>query len=274
MNRPPLKTLLSVHGLGHTYPSSKAWGGRREGSVQALKSVSFGLVEGECLAIVGESGAGKTTLARCLLRLLEPSQGEVRFRGADVLQMDSRELLAFRKSVQIVFQDPYGSLNPRLRVGPMLEEILQVHRPGSREELRKEGEKLLEMVGLGPGLWGHYPHELSGGQRQRLGIARALTVQPELLLLDEPVSALDLSVQAQVLSLMRELQESLSLTVILVAHDLAVVKQMADRVAVMKEGMIVELSNAEDLFAAPSHPYTLELLGAAGWEGGKGPERG
>jgi ABC-type glutathione transport system ATPase component len=266
MNRPPLNTLLSVHGLGHTYPSSKAWGGRREGSVQALKSVSFDLEAGECLAIVGESGAGKTTLVRCLLRLLEPSEGEVRFRGVDVLELDPEELLAFRKSVQVVFQDPYGSLNPRLRVGPMLEEVLRVHRPGPKEELRREGERLLDMVGLGPSLWSHYPHELSGGQRQRLGIARALTVQPELLLLDEPVSALDLSVQAQVLSLLRELQESLSLTVILVAHDLAVVKQMADRVAVMKEGMIVELSRVEDLFAAPSHPYSVQLLEVAGWD--------
>jgi oligopeptide transport system ATP-binding protein len=274
MNRPPGKPILSVRKLGHSYPPSRGWRGRGEGAIQALKGVSFELEEGECLAIVGESGAGKTTLVRCLLRLLEPSEGEVRFRGVDVLQMGSQELMAFRKSVQVVFQDPFGSLNPRLRVGPMLEEVLQVHRSGSREELRKEGERLLELVGLNQGHWGHYPHELSGGQRQRLGIARALTVQPELLLLDEPVSALDLSVQAQVLNLLRDLQESLFLTTIFVAHDLAVVKQMADRVAVMKEGTIVELSHAEDLFTAPSHPYTLELLAAAGWEGRKGPERG
>jgi oligopeptide/dipeptide ABC transporter ATP-binding protein len=226
--------------------------------------VSFDLREGDCLAVVGESGSGKTTLARSLLRLVQPTGGEVLFRGVDVLSMISDELLAFRKKAQIVFQDPFGSLNPRLRAGPMLDEILRVHGHGASFGAREERvSELLELVGLHPSHAGRYPHEFSGGQRQRLGIARALSVEPELLILDEPVSALDLSVQAQILNLLRDLQLRLALTVILVAHDLAVVRQMADRVAVMYGGKIVEISPVGALFEEPAHPYTRGLLEAA-----------
>ncbi len=226
--------------------------------------MSFDLRESECLAVVGESGSGKTTLARSLLRLVQPTGGEVLFRGVDVLAMDSDELLAFRRKAQIVFQDPFGSLNPRLRAGPMLDEILRVHGHGASSGAREERvAELLQLVGLHPSHAGRYPHEFSGGQRQRLGIARALSVEPELLILDEPVSALDLSVQAQILNLLRDLQGRLALTVILVAHDLAVVRQMADRVAVMYGGKIVEISPVGALFEEPAHPYTRGLLEAA-----------
>ena len=199
--------------------------------------------------------------------LVEPRAGEVLFRGTDVLKMSAGDLLSFRRKAQIVFQDPFGSLNPRLRAGPMLEEVLQVHGgPGEAKGRREKVDSLLELVGLHPSLRARYPHELSGGQRQRLGIARALSVEPELLVLDEPVSALDLSVQAQILNLLRELQERLSLTVVLVAHDLAVVRNMADRVAVMYQGRIVELSPVQELFDTPSHPYTVGLLETVGWK--------
>jgi ABC-type glutathione transport system ATPase component len=224
------------------------------------------VAEGENLAVVGESGSGKTTLARCLLRLVEPTAGEVWFRGVDVLTMTASELLDFRRKAQIVFQDPFGSLNPRLRAGPMLEEVLRVHREAeSPEKRRARVDQLLDLVGLHHSHYDRYPHEFSGGQRQRLGIARALSVEPQLLVLDEPVSALDLSVQAQILNLLKNLQETLSLTLILVAHDLAVVRHVADRVAVMKEGRIVELAPTPDLFEAPSHQYSRRLLEAAGW---------
>jgi peptide/nickel transport system ATP-binding protein len=189
------------------------------------------------------------------------------FRGVDVLTMGYGELLSFRKKAQMVFQDPFGSLNPRMRAGAMLEEVLKVHgHEGSVEERRQKTDGLLELVGLHISHRERFPHEFSGGQRQRLGIARALSVNPELLVLDEPVSALDLSVQAQILNLLKGLQGKLSLTLILVAHDLAVVRYLADSVAVMRRGEIVEFAPAEDLFQAPSHPYTLALLETAGWK--------
>lgn len=260
--------LLSVRGLSHTFSSGR-WGrrGRPSDLIPAVREVSFDLDAGNCLAVVGESGSGKTTLARCILRLIEPQEGEIFFRGADVLRMSRDELLTFRKKAQIVFQDPYGSLNPRMKAGNMLEEILRVHgKDGSAQDRRKRVDELLELVGLHPDHRSRYPHEFSGGQRQRLGIARALSVDPELLVLDEPVSALDLSVQAQVLNLLKDLQERLSLTVILVAHDLAVVRQMADEVAVMQQGQILEFSSAPALFSRPSHPYTRGLLETVGSE--------
>jgi ABC-type oligopeptide transport system ATPase subunit len=259
------EVLLSVRGLSHSFLTGR--GSRKETGriLTALKDVSFDLTAGECLAIVGESGSGKTTLARCVLRLIQPTAGEVVFRGDDVLAMSSGELLAFRRKAQIVFQDPFGSLNPRFRAGAILEEVLAVHgRMGSAEERRKEVDRLLELVGLHVRHRDRFPHEFSGGQRQRLGIARALSVSPELLILDEPVSALDLSVQAQILNLLRDLQDSMSLTLILIAHDLAVVRHLADRVAVMRRGEIVELSLVEELFRAPSHPYTRGLLETVG----------
>jgi oligopeptide/dipeptide ABC transporter ATP-binding protein len=233
--------------------------------VEALRGVDLDLVRGECLAVVGESGAGKTTLARSLLGLIRPAGGEVRFAGRDLADMSRDELLAFRTKAQIVFQDPFGSLNPRLRAGSMLEEVLKVHEQGSPPESRlAQVEELLETVGLHPGLVHRFPHELSGGQRQRLAIARALSVGPELLILDEPVSALDLSIQAQILNLLRDLQAQLRLTMLLVAHDLSVVRQVADRVVVMYQGAVVEVAPVADLFEDPKHPYTRGLLAAAG----------
>jgi ABC-type oligopeptide transport system ATPase subunit len=263
----PQEILLSVRGLTHSFPAK---GGFRKDSTArhpVLRDVSFDLGPGECLAVVGESGSGKTTLARCVLRLIQPTAGEVLFRGMDVLSMPPKALSAFRQEAQIVFQDPFGSLNPRLRAGAMLGEVLEVHgRTESTEKRQEEVDRLLHLVGLHTRHRERFPHELSGGQRQRLGIARALSVSPELLILDEPVSALDLSVQAQILNLLQDLQESLSLTLILIAHDLAVVRHLADRVAVLKGGKIVELSSAEELFRGPSHPYTRSLLETIGSE--------
>ncbi len=258
------KPILSVRDLSVDFPF-KGTGIRREkGRVQALRGVSFDLQKGECLGIVGESGSGKTTLVRALLRLVEPTEGDVHFQGASLGKLEREGLREFRKKAQIVFQDPFGSLNPRLRAGSMLEEILKVHGlVESSEGRRHRAEELLGLVGLHPSHAGRYPHEFSGGQRQRLGIARALSVEPDLLILDEPVSALDLSVQAQILNLLMGLREMLGLTVILVAHDLAVVRQMADRVAVLYGGRIVELSPVESLFEAPRHPYTRALMYAA-----------
>lgn len=272
--RDPRTPLLSVQDLSHEFVVGGGLLGPAR-TVQALSGVGFDVQPGECLGIVGESGAGKTTLARCVLRLLEPTGGKVFFKGQDVLVMDREALQAFRGQAQIVFQDPYGSLNPRLRAGPMLEEIVQITgratRPSHVDDLV---HRLLELVGLQAAHWGRYPHELSGGQRQRLGIARALSVGPEFLVLDEPVSSLDFSVQAQILSLLKELQERLNLTLLLVAHDLAAVKQMANRVAVLHKGMIVEISTTRDLFEAPSHPYSRNLLETVGWKETKGASQG
>jgi oligopeptide/dipeptide ABC transporter ATP-binding protein len=216
------------------------------------------------LALVGESGSGKTTLARAVLRLLEPTEGSILFKGRDVLSMSPGELLDFRRLVQIVFQDPFGSLNPRLRAGRMLEEVLQVHSSERKGEGRKgRARELLELVGLPPATVSRFPHEFSGGQRQRLGIARALAVEPEVLVLDEPVSSLDLSVQAQILNLLGELQGALNLTYLFVSHDLSVVRHMADRVAVLYLGRVVEEGPVSTFFSRPLHPYSIQLLAAA-----------
>ncbi len=260
----PRQILLSAVDLVHHFTTSRGVFGRAGERVQAIRGVSFDLHRGECLALVGESGSGKTTLSRCLVRLLEPTGGKVLYRGVDVLGMDARALRDFRRHAQIVFQDPYASLNPRLKAGQMLEEVLGVHgsydSPGAR---RGRAGELLRVVGLQPGHRERYPHELSGGQRQRLGIARSLAVGPELLILDEPVSALDLSIRAQILQLLGDLRDSLSLTLVLVAHDLSVVRQLADRVAVLYLGRIVEIGPTETIFEDPRHPYTRGLLAAA-----------
>jgi ABC-type oligopeptide transport system ATPase subunit len=254
-------SLVSVQSLRHGFVPPGGWWGRRSEPIQVLEDVSFDVEKGECLGVVGDSGAGKTTLARCLLRLVQPQDGRVLFEGKDVLTMSPVDLAAFRGRAQIVFQDPFGSLNPRLRAGPMLEEVLLVAgKADRRTALRESSERLLDLVGLRTSHWGRFPHELSGGQRQRLGIARALSVEPDFLVLDEPVSALDLSVQAQILNLLTKLQERLSLTLVLIAHDLTVVRQVADRVAVLHEGRIVELSPVQELFRNPCHSYTRTLL--------------
>jgi len=235
---------------------------RRGAVVRAVEDVSFTIDEGETFGLVGESGSGKTTTGRCILRLIEPTSGEVRFRGEDVLQFSRARMRQARRDMQIVFQDPYSSLNPRMRAGAIVEEPLIIHRMGTRSERRARVEELFGLVGLDPAQLTRYPHQFSGGQRQRIGLARALALNPSLVIADEPVSALDVSVQAQVINLLMDLQERLKLTYLFIAHDLRLVRHICRRVAVMYLGRIVEMGPTERLFAAPAHPYTRALLSA------------
>jgi oligopeptide transport system ATP-binding protein len=230
--------------------------------VVAVDDVSFSIDEGETFGLVGESGSGKTTTGRCLLRLIEPSSGSVRFRGDDVLGFSKRRLREARRDMQIVFQDPYSSLNPRMRAREIVEEPLIIHKLGDRGERRRRVAELFSLVGLNPAHLERYPHQFSGGQRQRLGLARALALNPSFVILDEPVSALDVSVQAQVVNLLMDLQERLHLTYLFIAHDLRLVEHVCGRVAVMFLGRIVEMGPTASLFAAPQHPYTKALLSA------------
>ena len=230
--------------------------------VSAVDDVSFSIEEGETFGLVGESGSGKTTTGRCMLRLIEPSSGSVRFRGENVLDFSSRHLREARREMQIVFQDPYSSLNPRMRARQIVEEPLIIHRLGSRAERQVRVGELFRLVGLNPVHLDRYPHQFSGGQRQRIGMARALALNPSFVILDEPVSALDVSVQAQVVNLLMDLQEQLTLTYLFIAHDLRLVEHICSRVAVMFLGKIVEMGPTSSLFAAPQHPYTRALLSA------------
>jgi oligopeptide transport system ATP-binding protein len=230
--------------------------------VAAVDDVSFSIEEGETFGLVGESGSGKTTTGRCLLRLIEPTSGAVKFRGEDVLALSPSGLRAARRQMQIVFQDPYSSLNPRMRAREIVEEPLIIHRLGNRTARRERVAELFGLVGLDPVHLERYPHEFSGGQRQRIGLARALALNPSFLILDEPVSALDVSVQAQVINLLMDLQRRLSLTYLFIAHDLRLVEHICNRMAVMYLGKIVEMGTAASLFSAPQHPYTRALLSA------------
>jgi ABC-type oligopeptide transport system ATPase subunit len=234
----------------------------RGGLVTAVDDVSFAIEEGETFGLVGESGSGKTTTGRCLLRLIEPTSGSVRFRGEEVLAFPPARLRMARREMQIVFQDPYASLNPRMRARQIVEEPLIIHRMGTRGERRERVARLFGLVGLDPAHLERYPHEFSGGQRQRIGLARALALEPSFLVLDEPVSALDVSIQAQVINLLVDLQDQLRLTYLLIAHDLRLVEHVCRRVAVMYRGRIVELGPTSALFTAPRHPYTQALLSA------------
>jgi oligopeptide transport system ATP-binding protein len=230
--------------------------------VRAVDDVSFEIRAGETFGLVGESGSGKSTTAYTILQLLEPTSGSVRFQGTELTDLGGAELRRMRREMQIIFQDPYSSLDPRLTVEAIVAEPLEVHRVGDRASRRRRVRELLDVVGMDPGHVHRYPHEFSGGQRQRIGIARALALHPKLLICDEPVSALDVSIRAQILNLLNDLQESLGLTYLFVAHDLAVVRAMSDRIAVMSRGRIVELGAADDVYTNPRDPYTKALLAA------------
>ena len=235
---------------------------RKGTRVAAVDDVTFTIDEGETFGLVGESGSGKTTTGRCLLRLIEPSSGEVRFRGENVLGFSPRRMREARRDMQIVFQDPYSSLNPRMRARHIVEEPLVIHKIGDRARRRERVAELFRLVGLNPAHLERYPHQFSGGQRQRIGLARALALNPSFVILDEPVSALDVSVQAQVVNLLMDLQQQLKLTYLFIAHDLRLVEHICTRVAVMYLGKIVEMGPASALFASPQHPYTKALLSA------------
>jgi peptide/nickel transport system ATP-binding protein/oligopeptide transport system ATP-binding protein len=254
--------LLEATNLVKHFAASRNLFGRPTAFVRAVDGVSFHVEAGETLALVGESGCGKSTVSRLVLRLIEPDSGSVRFEGRDLLALNDAELRTFRRQAQIIFQDPYASLNPRMTVGQILGEPLALHDLVPSAERRARIEELLVLVGLQPRFARRYPHEFSGGQRQRIAIARALAVEPKLIICDEPVSALDVSIRSQILNLLRDLQDRLALSYIFVSHDLAVVKHIADRVAVMNLGSIVETAQTESLFAAPRHPYSRALLSA------------
>ena len=259
---PPEDTLLDVRGLRTWFPIRKGLFSRTVGQVKAVDGVSFFVRRGETLGLVGESGSGKTTTGRTLLRLLEPTEGTATFDGQPIFELDAEELRKLRRRAQIVFQDPYGSLNPRMTVGDTLMEVLRVHGLARGEAARARIRELLDTVGLLPSHAARYPHEFSGGQRQRIGIARALSVEPDFIVCDEPVSALDVSVQAQVLNLLEELQSRLGLAYLFIAHDLSVVEHVSDRIAVMYLGRIVELGDSDEVITRPRHPYTKALLSA------------
>ena len=257
-----MTALLEVRGLSKSFPERRGVLQRTVGHLRAVDRVDLDLAGGESFALVGESGSGKTTLARCVTRLIEPDAGSVRLDGEDLLALSGGELRRRRRRFQMIFQDPYGSLNPRMRVEKILAEPLEVHRLAPRSGRRARVEELLDLVGLPPAAADRYPHEFSGGQRQRIGIARALATRPDLLIADEPVSALDVSVQAQIINLLARLQQRFGLTLLVIAHDLALVEQLADRVGVLYLGSLVETAPTADLYRRPLHPYTVSLLSA------------
>ncbi|MGH7427985.1 MAG: ABC transporter ATP-binding protein [Candidatus Methylomirabilaceae bacterium] len=255
--------LLEVRNLVKHFPITKGFIFQRQvGAVRAVDDVSFFIRKGETLGLVGESGCGKTTTGRVILRLMEPTTGEAYFEGSNIFKLSKEELRRLRRNMQIIFQDPYSSLNPRMTVGDIIGEPLEIHNLARGKEKVRRVQELLEVVGLSPYHANRYPHEFSGGQRQRIGIARALAVNPKLIICDEPVSALDVSIQAQVLNLLQELQKEFGLTYLFIAHDLSVVKHISDRIAVMYLGRIVEVATTAELFSNPQHPYTEALLSA------------
>jgi oligopeptide/dipeptide ABC transporter ATP-binding protein len=254
--------LVQVRDLRVHYPLRGGPFRRQIGTVRAVDGITFDIHEGETLGLAGESGCGKSTTGRALLRLLEPTAGEVLFEGVDLSRLAPRDLRRARRRMQMIFQDPHASLDPRMSVETLVGEPLAVHRVGRRAERRERVRELLALVGLPPGSAGRYPHQLSGGQRQRVGVARALATSPRFIVADEPISSLDVSIQAQVVNLLADLKEKLGLTYLFIAHDLAMVHHLSDRLAVMYLGRIVEIGSRDDLFARPLHPYTQALLSA------------
>ncbi len=254
--------LIDVRNLKKTFPIHGGVLGRKVGEVVAVDDVSFSVEPGETLGLVGESGCGKSTTGRTIMRLYEPTAGEVEFAGKKLFQLKAEELRQVRRDLQMVFQDPFASLNPRQKISTILEEPLIVHGLGDAQERKEKVRELLHVVGMNESHAGRYPHQFSGGQRQRIGIARALSTRPKLIIADEPVSALDVSIQSQVLNLMMDLQEQFELTYIFIAHDLSVVKHISDRVGVMYLGRLVELAPRDELYKKPLHPYTEALLSA------------
>jgi peptide/nickel transport system ATP-binding protein len=255
-------SLLEVRNLKKHFPVSDGLFSRNKGAVKAVDGVNLAVNEGETLGLVGESGCGKSTLGRAILRLIEPSAGEVIFQGKNLLAMSQRELRDMRRQMQIIFQDPYASLNPRMRVGDIVGEGLEIHKLAKGKAKRDRVMELLHQVGLREDHFGRYPHEFSGGQRQRIGIARALAVNPKFIVCDEPVSSLDVSIQAQIINLLQELQERLRLTYLFISHDLRVVEHISHRVAIMYLGKVVEIANSETIYRDAKHPYTRALLSA------------
>ncbi len=256
------RKLLEVENLKKYYPVSAGLLARHVADVKAVDGVSFAIAEGETLGLVGESGCGKSSLGRALLRLEEPTSGQVFYRGRDITSLPKKQLKELRREVQMIFQDPQSSLDPRMTIGDAIGEALLIHGVGNEKDRLERVAELLQRVGLEPGHATRYPHELSGGQKQRTGIARAIAVSPKLIVADEPVSALDVSVQAQILNLITDLQRELSLAYLFIAHDLAVIGQVSNRIAVMYLGQIVELATRDELFRQPLHPYTRALLSA------------
>ena len=253
----PKNNIVEVRNLVKYFPVENS-----NDVVRAVDDVSFEIIPGETLGLVGESGCGKSTVGRCLLRLVEPTSGEVRFEGKNIVGLPNREMQSLRREMQIIFQDPYASLNPRLSIRSIVSEPLKIHKIGNKTDQNERVADLLQKVGLDPKYADRYPHEFSGGQRQRIGIARALALNPKLIICDEPVSALDVSVQAQVVNLLQELQDQFCLTYLFISHGLAVVEHISDRVAVMYLGKIVEICRADELYENPLHPYTQALLSA------------
>lgn len=254
--------LVEVRNLKKYFPVGARVFRTGSEAVRAIDDVSFSIRRGETFGLVGESGCGKTTTGRSILRLIEPTSGEVRFEGHDLLSLGVDELRRLRRDMQIIFQDPYSSLNPRMRVGQIIEEPLIIHKIGNREERKSRVQELLRLVGLEPEHAGRYPHEFSGGQRQRIGIARALALNPKFIVCDEPVSALDVSVQAQIVNLLQDLQAQLGLTYLFVSHGLSVVEHISTRVGIMYLGKLVEVGSSREIFHNPLHPYTRALLSA------------
>jgi oligopeptide transport system ATP-binding protein len=255
--------LLVVEDLKKHFPVTRGIIFQRQiGAVKAVDGISFTVKKGETLGVVGESGCGKSTMARCVMKLLEPTAGRVVFDGRDISKLDRVRMRPVRREMMMIFQDPYASLNPRKRVGFIIAEALEVHKLGTAAEVKRRVQELLEVVGLNPEHYNRFPHEFSGGQRQRIGVARALAISPKLIVCDEPVSALDVSVQAQILNLLADLQQEFGLTYLFIAHDLNVVRHISDRVMVMYLGHAVEIATRDQLYAEPKHPYTGALLSA------------